>query len=147
VSVRQQNTHTTSKKTGQINADYETPAHRCQEQPPRCPQHRHLPLLLFVQGCNLGSSLTFFFVFLSSKITFFGKRWRTHKNPKIRALGGMFGVRERESITACDCVIAVWFLFCLLLASSAWAVMEEQAPLVQQGDTPRARSVMKQQQK
>ena len=48
-----------------------------------------------------------------------------NKNLKIRALGGMFGVRERESITACDCVIAVWFLFCLLLASSAWAVMEE----------------------
>ena len=65
----------------------------------------------------------------------------SNKNLKIRALGGMFGVRERESIAACDCVTAVWFLFCLLLACAAWAVMEERAPLVQQGDTPRARSV------
>jgi hypothetical protein len=53
----------------------------------------------------------------------------------------MFGVRERESIAACDYVIAVWFLFCLLLASSAWVVMEERAPLVKEGDTPRPRSV------
>ncbi len=33
-------------------------------------------------------------------------------------LSNLCGVRKRESITVCDCVTTVWFLFCLLLDNS-----------------------------
>ncbi len=51
-----------------------------------------------------------------------------------------------DGIAACDCVAAVWFLFCQLLSSSAWAVLEERAPRATLNEHVRSRR-MKQQRK